>query len=391
MRDPAIRAAALTATRSWTVSGDAGPPAEPFERRLAGSTQYERPIGGRDVVYLDLTAPGAPAPMMLPPITWQLDGQPVADAIGQLTFPLDLHRLSPGTHTMAVRVGDETRTWTVDNTPPTVAYTLSPTVASIATDAGSGTPHVFMRDEFTMQLDPADDQPGYVVAEFRLNGDGWHHYYGWPDAPPGTPFRFTPRGTNIKELIYGSLSAEGLSPQPWEPREPGWGSHRIEYRAIDAAGNIGDARDFRVTIMPGPECARTVTGQHAGDLRVDSGVTCVIGATVTGSIAVAAGASLVATDARIGGGITAARAADVELVATTVAGDVRIEGTVGRVVLFGATVTGATTVSGGGSTPARLIGSTFGTLTCAGNGEAPVNGGTPNRLPGGATGQCAGL
>ena len=92
-----------------------------------------------------------------------------------------------------------------------------------------------------MKLEPVDDRLGYVVAEFRVDGDGWHHYYGWPDAPAGTPFRFTPRGTNIKELIYGSLSAEGLSPQPWERREPGWGTHTIEYRAIDAAGNIGSA------------------------------------------------------------------------------------------------------------------------------------------------------
>src|SRR5688572_33450381 len=100
-----------------------------------------------------------------------------------------------------------------------------------------------------MKLEPSDDQPGYVVAEFRVNGDGWHHYYGWPDAPPGTPFLFTARGTNIKELIYGSLSSEGLSPQPWETRAPGWGTHRIEYRARDAAGNIGETKEFRVTLI----------------------------------------------------------------------------------------------------------------------------------------------
>ncbi|HSL70234.1 MAG TPA: hypothetical protein VK864_08315, partial [Longimicrobiales bacterium] len=67
---------------------------------------------------------------------------------------------------------------------------------------------------------------------------------------PGTPFRFTTRGTTIKELVYGSLSAEGLSPQPWETREPGWGTHRIEYRARDAAGNIGQTQVFWVTLQP---------------------------------------------------------------------------------------------------------------------------------------------
>ena len=105
-----------------------------------------------------------------------------------------------------------------------MSYALSTPIASV--DAADGRSHFFFRDELTMKLEPVDDLPlGDVVAEFRVDGDGWHHYYGWPDAPAGTPFRFTPRGTNIKELIYGSLSAEGLSPQPWERREPGWGTH----------------------------------------------------------------------------------------------------------------------------------------------------------------------
>ncbi len=101
-----------------------------------------------------------------------------------------------------------------------------------------------------MKLEPSDDQKGYVVAEFRVNGDGWHHYYGWPDAPEGTPYKFTPRGTTIKELVYGSLSSEGLSPQPWEERKPGYGTHKIEVRAIDAAGNIGPVQAFYVTVTP---------------------------------------------------------------------------------------------------------------------------------------------
>jgi hypothetical protein len=273
---------------------------------------------------------------------------------------------------------------------PTVAYTLSPPLASVTLPGAA--PHVFMRDEFTMKLDPTDDRPGYVVAEFRVNGDGWHHYYGWPDAPPGTPFRFTARGTNIKELIYGSLSAEGLSPQPWEPREPGWGSHRIEYRGIDAAGNIGGVGEFRVTIMPSPECTRTVTGQHAGDLGVDSGVTCLAGATVTGTVAVAAGASLVATDARIAGGVRARGAAVVELVVTTVGEDVEVVGGTDRVVVFGSSITGGTTIADSKSPAPALVGNTFGgPLACSGNASPPVDGGTPNTMTAGAAGQCAGL
>ncbi len=141
-----------------------------------------------------------------------------------------------------------TREWTIDNTSPTVKTVLS-TPVDTKTEA-DGTPHYTFREEFTMKLEPSDDQKGYVVAEFRVNGDGWHHYYGWPDAPEGTPYKFTPRGTTIKELVYGSLSSEGLSPQPWEERKPGYGTHRIEYRAIDAAGNIGPAKAFMVTVTP---------------------------------------------------------------------------------------------------------------------------------------------
>jgi hypothetical protein len=40
----------------------------------------------------------------------------------------------------------------------------------------------------------------------------------------------------------------GLSPQPWEERKPGYSTHRIEYRAIDAEGNIGPAQAFLVTV-----------------------------------------------------------------------------------------------------------------------------------------------
>ena len=52
--------------------------------------------------------------------------------------------------------------------------------------------------------EPVDDQPGYVVAEFRVNGDGWHHYYGWPDAPavplPRPAGVLTTRPWNLRRL-----------------------------------------------------------------------------------------------------------------------------------------------------------------------------------------------
>ena len=362
----------------------------------AASTPTVRPVGGSDVVYIELTHPDRAMPMAMPSVTWRLDGQVVAGAANRLTFPLARRPLSPGTHRLTADVGGgprgagaETRTWTIDNTPPTVVHAL----AGDRLDRGPRgirprLPARSVHDEARARRRPA----GYVVAEFRLNNDGWHHYYGWPDAPPGTPFMFTPRGTNIKELIYGSLSAEGLSPQPWEPREPGWGTHRIDYRAIDAAGNIGTGQDFRVTVMPAPICSATVTGERRGDLRVDSGVTCVTDATIQGGVFVGQGASLVATNARVAGGVTASGAATVELVGTRVAGDVRITAARESVTLFGSTIAGdLALVDNRPSKPVSVIGNGIdGALTCTGNSLAPDNGGTPNRPGRGADGQCAG-
>ena len=238
---------------------------------------------------------------------------------------------------------------------------------------------------------PTDDQPGYVVAEFRVNGDGWHHYYGWPDAPPGTPYKFTPRGTTIKELVYGSLSAEGLSPQPWEPREPGWGTHRIEYRGIDAAGNIGTAqgvpRDASCRARPAP---RRSPARTAAISRVDAGVVCVTGTSVTGGVRVAAGAALIATNAKIGGAVTSTGASRLELIGSS-ATDLRISGSTDAVVVFGSTFAGNTAVTDNRTPkPMVMAGNTFrGAVACAGNTAPADVAGTGNVYERGATGQCA--
>jgi len=244
VRDPLIRDSSFSATRSWVVMPNAAAStASGTDSLVRGMTQLQRPVSAREVVYIE---PGY-RPGREITISWQLDGRTVTARADRTTVPLASQNLTAGTHTLIGTVNDSVfMRWRIDNTMPTVKYTLSaPTRSTVEAD---GTPHHFFTEQFTMKLDPSDDQSGYVVAEFRVNGDGWHHYYGWPDAPEGTPFQFTPRGTTIKELIYGSLSSEGLSPQPWEPRLPGYGTHTIEYRARDAAGNIGEIRKFRVTV-----------------------------------------------------------------------------------------------------------------------------------------------
>jgi IgA Peptidase M64 len=250
VRDPEIRGKALTTTRTWTYGGSTTSSGTP-DVKFTVSTPTDRPVGARDVVYAETTHPAGRALN----VTWRLNGSVIKTPPGSRTLRLADQQLRPGTHKLTATVTDprgqarasDTREWVIDNTMPTVRYTLEKPTATSKKD---GLPHFTFTEEFTMKLEPSDDQKGYVVAEFRVNGDGWHHYYGWPDAPEGTPYKFTPRGTTIKELVYGSLSSEGLSPQPWEERKPGYGTHKIEVRAIDAAGNIGPLQAFYVTVTP---------------------------------------------------------------------------------------------------------------------------------------------
>src|SRR5262249_38027747 len=186
-----------------------------------------------------------------------------------------------------------------------------------------------------------DDQAGYVVSEFRLDHNGWFNYFGWPDAAPGTPFLFTPRGTEIKALVYGSLGTGGMSKAPFEQNspdfKPGYGTHTVEHHAIDAAGNTGPAGEFEATVLPGaqPACATTVTGEHAGSMVVDGGVTCLRDAHVTGAIEVRPGASLVVTDSTVVGSLKAAGAGSVQVIGSSVLGATDIAGASTDVTLTG--------------------------------------------------------
>ena len=392
VRDPAVRDTSFTATRSWKV-GPARAAGAAVQPVFTSSTQTARAVSGQEVVYVETAHPSA----HVLNVAWRVDGRAVANPNNSRSLNLAQLNLSAGRHTLSATVTDpnntraqgQTLNWTVDAIGPTVKPTLAVPVATITRPDGA--PHFFMRDQFTMKLEPTDDQPGYVVAEFRVNGDGWHHYYGWPDAPAGTPFLFTPRGTTIKELVYGSLSSEGLSPQPWEPREPGWGTHRVEYRARDAAGNIGAAQEFRVTFQAAPECTATVTGQHRGDLAITSGVTCLNDATVSGGVTVSNGASLVAARGTIRGSLTATGASAVELAGTTVEGAVQITGTTTRLILFGSTLNRDVTLASN-RTPAAptLAGNRFGSalnITC--DSTSPDNLGLPNTVRGRGPSECA--
>ncbi|UWP82507.1 ExeM/NucH family extracellular endonuclease [Dactylosporangium fulvum] len=161
-----------------------------------------------------------------------------------------------------------------------------------------------------------------------------------------------------------------------------------------------------------PKCTTTITGRHNGPLTVSSGIACLDNATVSGPMAVAAGASLVATGGTISGPVTANGPALFILSGTTVSGPVTVNGATGPVLiekakisgpvtvtgnqgvrLDGATVSGPLTVNGNTGGPSVVVaGNTVsGLLSCSGNSPEPADEGRPNTVRGPAAGQCARL
>ncbi|PJJ63314.1 M64 family metallopeptidase [Compostimonas suwonensis] len=253
VRDPALRgSASMTQVRTWTV-GDTpvAPVAAPAEFTQASPTTHA--TGSKDVLYVETTHPSD----HLLDVSWNVDGTVVPNA-QKLNLALAPLSLDGGTHTVTATVSDptdaaagtDTQSWTIDAVGPQVDAVIS---APIATTQGeNGEPHYTVNESFSMKLTPSDDQSGALVAEFRLDGDGWHNYYGWP-TDKNEPFLFTPTGTNIDDLIYGNLGTGGMSLSPFQAREPGYGTHRVEYRATDAAGNIGEVKAFTVTVLGGDD------------------------------------------------------------------------------------------------------------------------------------------
>ncbi|MEV4289926.1 M64 family metallopeptidase [Nonomuraea bangladeshensis] len=359
VRDPAIKAA-LTGTRTWTVDTALTTPPDGVAVEVVSSTPTDRPVGRADLVHVETTHPAAE----IPRIDWRLDGGQVD---GGTDLDLGALGLTPGAHTLTATVGGRTLTWEVDAAPPATAYELSRPLAR------AGDTYVY-NGPFTMRLTGDDDRDGYVVSESRVDGDGWFNYFGWPTSSE-LPWTFTEEGTVIDSLVYGKL-----------PR----GRHTVEYRSIDAAGNIGEAGRFTVTtIAPPPACTRTVTGEHRGPLVVADGVTCLDEARVTGPVTVRAGAGLVATGGRITGALAAANPAAVHLLGTGVQGAVTVSGAK-ELVIVGADLRGAAQLTG--STAPILSGATVkGALACSGNTAVPADLGVPNELSGAGAGQCAKL
>jgi hypothetical protein len=380
VRDPALRnGPAFTQTREWTVGTDPTPPAD-VAPAFTNSTPTTHAVARDEVVFVETTHPTE----SILPVTWKLDGAEVPNPANSRNFDLAARALATGTHTLSATVGDQTLTWTVDNVMPTAPAELS---SPLTTLPGAVTHNVYF-ERFDMKLTPADDQPGYVVGEFRLNHDGWFNYFGWPDAPEGTPYKFSARGTEIKALIYGSLGTGGMSKAPFEQDYPdfvpGYKTHTVEHHAIDAAGNIGPASEFKATVLPGaePDCTRTLTGEVGGSVVVDSGVTCLDGADVGGDVIVRDGGSLVVSGGRISGRLDAAGGQDVQLFGTKVLGSTRVANGEGNTTLANNLFSGGLTLDGNEETEfglALVANTIYVGLSC--NGHIS-DFGAPNNLGG---------
>jgi hypothetical protein len=245
VRDPAVRgSAALTRTVTWTVDTAVTTRPVPVAADFTGHTPTAAPVGARSVVYADTTHPDDRTLA----VQWRLDGRPVDGVGDDRDLDLSALRLRPGRpHTLTARIAgtDRELRWTVDATPATAAYELSPPLRTVHRP---GRPVEYVYDgPFTMRLTARDDRPGHVVSQFRVNGDGWYTYYGWP-TDAGAPFRFTPGGTEIDGLVYGKLGTPRVV--PWDDATPEYGTHTVEYRTVDSAGNTGPARKFLVTLVP---------------------------------------------------------------------------------------------------------------------------------------------
>lgn len=154
--------------------------------------------------------------------------------------------------------------------------------------------------------------------------------------------------------------------------------------ATDHAGNETTAE-----VLAANQCTETYHGSVRGGLHVTDGIACLGGATVTGGITVGEGASLVAENSRVNGGVTTSDAYIVSLGDVRVSGATTLTGTTGWVTVTGSQLQGSVRVDGslGSMAPDLSFTSVRGDLSCSGNEAGPVLTGTT--VTGDALGQCA--
>jgi hypothetical protein len=405
-------------TREWTV-GEPGEVPSPPAAEITASTATDRPVAGAEVVFVETNHPTD----RIVDVAWSLNGSPLPNPHNGRRVDLGALGLPTGTHRLIATVTDpadpggvaDQIEWTVDNAAPTAPRRLS---APLTTLPGA-LEHPVYFDGWDMWLEPEDDLTGYpeqryVVGQLRLDGDGWFNYFGFPEQPmPASPFQFRHSGTNVKALTYGNLGTGGLSRATFEqtlPDDhpsggfvPGFGTHVVEHRAIDPAGNVGPAATYRATVLPGasPACTVTLTGRQSR-VTASQGVTCVTNAQIAGTVTVRAGASLVVRDSMISGTLVSMGAQAVQIFGSTVNGAVLVSRTTQDVTVAGNRFNGAVVLSANTQVSANerytrlagpygpvLVGNHInGALACSGNSAPVKDFGAPNTVHGAVTGDC---
>ncbi|RKR91984.1 IgA peptidase M64 [Micromonospora pisi] len=408
-------------TREWTVGDTTAVPSAP-EADITSATITTQPVAGDEVVFVETNHPTD----RIVDVSWSLNGKALPNPSNSRILDLAALKLAPGTHKLSARVTDpadpggvsDQIEWTVDNALPTAPRTLSAPLTRLP----GAVEHPVYFDGWDMWLDPQDNQAGYdekryVVGQLRLDNDGWFNYFGFPEQPmPSSPFQFRHSGTSVKALTYGNLGTGGLSRATFEqtlPDDhpsggfvPGFGTHLVEHRAIDPAGNIGTPESYRATVLPGssPACTTTLTGRQSR-VVVEQGVTCLTNAQVNGAVTVRAGASLVVRDSSINGTLVSAGAQAVQMFGSTLNGAAQITGTTRDVTIAGSTFNGAVALSNNTQVSANerysrlagaygplLVGNRLnGALSCSGNSAQVKDFGAPNKVNGARSGDCAKL
>ncbi|MEU7479179.1 GH92 family glycosyl hydrolase [Lentzea sp. NPDC042327] len=164
---------------------------------------------------------------------------------------------------------------------------------------------------------------------------------------------------------------------------------RYAFYRLEFSGDVALA-EFELLSKPLRAATTTVTGTVSGPLQV-SGVTQVDGATISGPVTVARGATLYVFGGEIKGPLSAADAASVVLVGTRVSGPVSVNGSSAEVAVENTAVGGPVSLTGNRAGSVVAFSTVGGPLSCTGNTPAPVNNGFPNDVKGPKAGQCAGL
>ena len=259
----------------------------------------------------------------------------------------------------------------------------------------------------------------------------------------GTSVTITGSGFNgVTGVSFGSVAAtsfvvnSALSMTAVAPAGTA-GTVDVQVKSRIGTSPIGAADKFTYR-APAPICTTTITGTHSTKLTVSSGLTCLVSAEQTGSVTVAAGASLSVTNSTISGTVTATSPDAItycgstengtlsvtgatgavtlgdggSCAADTIPSQINITGATGSVTVNGLQESGTLTLSGdvGGVTldtssvngpvyvenntgPAVTVAgnAVTGSLYCTGNNPAPTDNGSVNTVSGTATSQCAAI